>query len=175
MSVALPLTIKIPWYRRVLYGAVFIFMALLGALPLVPGGEGESLGLYAASGLFAAMGVVGLVMIILAPRASLVVDDQGILLAYALNKKLRKKLLWSEIVRIEAVRSGRQEFLAIECKADAELVEKEGLGASAVRFAAGRMVSDGGRAGLYIHSIWVPSVKKTADLLNSIRTTQNHG
>lgn len=173
----LPFTIKIPWYRRVLYSVVFVFMGFLGALPLAPGGGGESLGLYLASGFFAAVGIAGLVYILFfVPQSTLVVDEQGIFLSYLLDKKLQRKLLWDDIVRIERIGFGRQELLAIECKEDAEKASKEGFASSALRFTVGRLVPDGGRAGVYVTGMLLPSVKKTADRLNTIRIEkQNHG
>lgn len=165
----LPLRVRMPLYRRILFAVLFLFMFGIGvSMALTPGQE---FGFYGAAVFFALLGIALGASTLLIPRDTFVVDEEGIMLAMRYRAKDRKKLLWKDIVRIEGVKGPRgQKFLAIETVQDAQKAETEGMGASALRFLNSKLVSDGGTAGEYIaESVFPGSAEKMAARLNALR------
>lgn len=165
----LPLRVQMPLYRRVLFAIVFLLMLVLGvSMAMTPGQE---LGFYSAAAFLALLGLALGASMLLIPRDTFLVDEEGITLAMRYRAKDRKKLLWKDIVRIEGVKGPRgQKFLAIETVQDAQKAETEGMGASALRFLNSKLVSDGGTAGEYIaESVFPGSAEKMAARLNALR------
>jgi|GEM_PF-3859254 len=165
----LPFTTRIPLYRRALLFLAFVFMVAIAIMMLQSSNKNSEL--YFAAGFIFILVALPALGIAALPITALTADKEGIAITYHLFRSRHKKVRWSDIVRIEGVRSGKNTYLAIETIQDREKIARETTTASLGRFVAGQLVSDNAAAGEYIPSMFLSvSPEKTAVLLNTLKT-----
>jgi hypothetical protein len=172
--IRLPMVWKTPWWKRALIiigSALFVVGSLYTFFqPEAQAAGPKNLILLLAAAFFGFVLWKSLTV----PSITLVADEEGLDPMF-LSKKHRRKLLWGEIAKVETVtqkyKGSRTKMLAITLHTP----EDFGMlhGGAVVQMMAGKSMSDGGTAHLYIPSMRLSeSVEKVAEKLLRLREQQ---